>query len=343
MGENFAESIQLILMKKQIPLSKKKAETPVWLSDLIERLLEKNPSKRITSATEALQNIKSHSDYDDQNKLVKFIQDPSDTRSDLIEVDETSGKFSKKTRPLFIFLSMIAIVIIIVFFFFQRNETVNPNSNNKNLLQKRSIDDSIQIVSESNLDTSKSTESKSIKNDPAKRPAPLSNPDLDISDIDNDLQNKKAELSQKEIIPKVKPGNVFISTYPWAKIFIDGKYQETTPLKEPIQLEAGTYKLRLENPHFVAIEQTLNIQPEMSDTLNFNLEPSIGFLNIQVIPWAEVYIDGEYKETTPLEDPISLPAGKHYLKLVNPNLSTWSDSINIQPGRTFTKQISLLN
>lgn len=343
MGENFAESIQLILTKKQIPLSKNRMETPIWLSDLIQRLLEKNPSKRISSATEIIQNLKSHLAHSEQNTLVKFIREPSDVKSDLIEEDGTSKKFSKKPKPLYIYLSVIAVVIITVFFFLQRNETANPNLSDKNPSQKRSIGDSIQVVAESNLDINKYTEPKSTDNIPEEKAIPLSNPDSDIPNIEDNLENKESELSQNEIIPEVKSGKIYISTYPWAKIFIDGKYRETTPLKDPIQLEAGTYKLRLENPHFVTIEQTLNIQPEMSDTLNFNLEPSNGFLDLQVIPWAEVYIDGEYKETTPLKDPISLPAGKHFLKLINPNLSTWSDSIDIQPGRTFTKQISLLN
>ena len=340
MGENFAESIQLILTKKQIPLSKKREETPPWLSDLIQRLLEKNPSKRISSATEIIQNLKLYLAHANQITLVKFIQEPSDIRSDLIEEDGTSRKFSKKTKPLFIFLSMIAVSIITVFFFLQRNGTVNPNLSDKNISQKINISDSIQIIAESNLDTSKYAKPKFTNNTPEEKAIPPSNPDPDIED---NLEDKESEFTQKEIIPEVKSGKIFISTYPWAKIFIDGKYQETTPLKESIKLKAGTYTLRLENPHFVTIEQNIKVQPETSDTLNFNLVPSIGFLDLQVIPWAEIYIDGEYKETTPLKDPISLPAGKHQLKLVNPNLSTWSDSINIEPGRTFTKQVSLLN
>ena len=109
-----------------------------------------------------------------------------------------------------------------------------------------------------------------------------------------------------------------------------------------MQLEAGKYELKLENPNFKSVNQEIIVQAGIIDSANFNLEPLFGFLELQVIPWAEVYINGVYQETTPLSKPLSLPTGKHELKLVNPNFSTWTDSIEINAGQTYSKQISLL-
>jgi serine/threonine protein kinase len=340
LGENFADSIQLILNKKQTPLVKKRVDTPDWLSDLIQKLLEKNPQKRVPSAADVIRQTKSRAEIPDNSVLVNFINDPAGNSSD--GGKKILRKTSSKNRVVYALLSILAAIVIITLLINQSNSSNNSTSNNVafHAPEENMVSDSIQIMNE---------QTPEIKNQQADtaNPSPVEQGPKIQKNSDSVIAMKNDEYPEKdpntvEGTPEIKPGGIFISTYPWAKIYIDGEYQETTPLKKPLKLDAGAYALRLENPNYKTIEQKITIQPGSIDSANFNLQPLFGFLELQVIPWAEVYVNDIYQETTRLGKPLSLPAGKHQLKLINPNFSVWTDSIEIKAGQTYTTQISLL-
>ena len=64
-------------------------------------------------------------------------------------------------------------------------------------------------------------------------------------------------------------------------------------------------------------------------------------MKLTVKPWADVYIDGKYYETTPIAKPIILSAGKHALKLTNPSYKTFEQKIDIPPGKMLKKYVEL--
>jgi serine/threonine protein kinase len=339
-GENFADSIQLILNKKQTPLIKKREDTPGWLSDLVQKLLEKNPQKRISSAAGVIQRLKSQTDIPDHSVLVNFLNEPSGFIGD-VEIKRLR-KTSRKNYVAYTLLSLLTVLVIITLIINQTSRSNNSTRNNPvtDDSEKNVVVDSIQTVNGQALEIE--TQQLGKMNAAQTEEKPKSAQTSDPVKLAKDSEQNENDLQMAADTPEIKPGGIFISTYPWAKIYIDGEYQETTPLKKPLMLKAGQYVLRLENPNFKTIEHEITVQPGMIDSSNFNLQPLFGFLELQVIPWAEVYINGVYQETTPLGKPLSLPAGKHELKLVNPNFSAWTDSIEIKAGQTYSKQISLL-
>jgi len=132
-----------------------------------------------------------------------------------------------------------------------------------------------------------------------------------------------------------------INVDPWAKIYIDGKYVETTPLARAIEVSSGTHRVRLENPNFQTWQKNVNFKPGQTVSLDVKLEPFSGRLKISVQPWADVYIDGKFYETTPIAEPIQLAAGKHTLKLINPSFVPYEEVIVIEVNKTLRKTIKL--
>jgi hypothetical protein len=62
-----------------------------------------------------------------------------------------------------------------------------------------------------------------------------------------------------------------------------------------------------------------------------------GTLQINSRPWANVFVDGQMVGHTP-QMALSLPAGRHQIKLVNPPMNMSKDlSVTIEAGRTLTK------
>lgn len=71
------------------------------------------------------------------------------------------------------------------------------------------------------------------------------------------------------------------------------------------------------------LSQNINSKTEIN-------EASESSLMITCYPWAEIYIDNEKYETTPLTKPIILKPGKHKLKLVHPNFPSIEKDIDLK-------------
>jgi hypothetical protein len=60
----------------------------------------------------------------------------------------------------------------------------------------------------------------------------------------------------------------------------------------------------------------------------------MGQLKVVAVPWAKVIVDNEEVALTPIAAPISLPAGKHFVELVNPYFKSKKLEIEIEPRKT---------
>jgi hypothetical protein len=66
-----------------------------------------------------------------------------------------------------------------------------------------------------------------------------------------------------------------------------------------------------------------------------------GFLKVLVDPWAEVYVDGKYTDTTPFNKALSIPEGEHKIEFRNPYFRAEKRSVNIRRGAVSTVKIEL--
>jgi len=165
-------------------------------------------------------------------------------------------------------------------------------------------------------------------------------------EVTRDVMAKKAvqvivNLQSEALLSSDKFSYLKIRVNPWAKIYIENRYIETTPIANPIRIPAGTYTVRLENPNFKSWQSSKTFNP--GDTLNLDvrLEPLEGYLKLVVEPWADVYIDGKFYETTPIAAPIKLSAGSHTLKLINPTFKTYEEKIAISANKLIKKYVAL--
>jgi len=132
-----------------------------------------------------------------------------------------------------------------------------------------------------------------------------------------------------------------VAASPWAKIYIDNKYIETTPIAQSLTLSSGSHRIKLENPSYKVWEKTMPFPAGQTVTLDVKLDPLDGFLKITVKPWADVYIDGKFYETTPIAGSIKLASGKHVLKLVNPSFQIYEETVEISANNTLKKNVNL--
>ncbi|MBC7794086.1 MAG: serine/threonine protein kinase [Clostridia bacterium] len=59
-----------------------------------------------------------------------------------------------------------------------------------------------------------------------------------------------------------------------------------------------------------------------------------GFIHVNAVPWAEVYVNGDKYDTTPFAKPIALPPGQHIIELRNQYYEPKREPIEVEAGVT---------
>jgi serine/threonine protein kinase len=129
---------------------------------------------------------------------------------------------------------------------------------------------------------------------------------------------KQPEKSITTTIPlSIDSGTVLLTSTPWAKVYVDNVFIGETPISNRLTLSAGNHTVTFMHPSFDPILKNIKVLPNKELSIATNFIEKAGFLNCIVTPWAEVYVDGQYKDTTPLEKPIVLSPGKHSVRFKN--------------------------
>lgn len=124
--------------------------------------------------------------------------------------------------------------------------------------------------------------------------------------------------AKEELVEIIDSGKVYITSNPWAKVYINNQLIGETPIAKPVILAAGNHSIMFSNPSFDPIIKTVTVQSNRDVSVVGNFIEQAGFLMCMITPWAEIYIDEQYKDTTPLTKPIMVSAGKHTVRFKNP-------------------------
>ncbi len=68
------------------------------------------------------------------------------------------------------------------------------------------------------------------------------------------------------------PGALKVVAWPWAEVYIDGAYVETTPVARSFALSPGVHAVTLKNPHFETITRKVLIEPAKPKKLKVELQ-----------------------------------------------------------------------
>jgi len=156
-------------------------------------------------------------------------------------------------------------------------------------------------------------------------------------------QRSGGEAAPMSPAAELRTGFLEIVCRPWAVVYINDDSVDTTPLRGPVELPSGTHRVLLRNPGFVDYPVEVTLAPGQTHRIEVSLVPKLGRLVLKVSPWAEVYIDGTYQDTTPLSQPLAVPAGRHRLTLKNPAFQPWEQEIEVGAAKTLELNVRLKN
>ena len=330
--DNIGTTIQNILTKDVENLSTISSAIPKWFSDLIDTLLAKNREDRPESAETVLNIIKVNFNSDESEQSRFRLKTPPSGN-----VRQYSGSLLKylnsKIRTRFIFL-VVPVILLLSYLILQQFDDIRSD---RTMGQKNPTILRNTVVQDTNLSN---TSDKNIEDNYDGKNN--SNQLIDASPV---LTNRITISSESKSdtsasIPRIEKSQVFVIARPWAAVYIDNVYHEDTPLSRPISLEPGAHFIELKNPNYKTFSKHYEFRSAQSETLYVEMKINVGFLNIRVLPWAKIYIDGQYHETSPIEDPITVAAGEHIVTLTNPNYTTIKDTIQVVSGITLDKKFN---
>jgi hypothetical protein len=136
-------------------------------------------------------------------------------------------------------------------------------------------------------------------------------------------------------------GLVRFRIVPWAKVFIDGKYLDTTPIGKDVSIEEGMHLVGLENPDYPLCTESLRVVADSTVELSVDLSSRSGYLVIAASPWAYVFVDGAKIGTTPMSKPVALSTGTHELILSNPGFVTYVETLRIESKKTIERIVKM--
>ncbi len=132
-----------------------------------------------------------------------------------------------------------------------------------------------------------------------------------------------------------------VQVEPWARVLIDGKETASRATQHTFSVPPGKHALTLVHPNFPPQQFYIEMKPGEQKAVTWSFLKNVGFLQIEVRPWAEVYIDDKLRDTTPLREPLLLSAGEHLMELKHPYLLPYREYITIQEGDTLHLQVVL--
>ncbi len=320
-GRSYAECINKIQNFELNSLDVFASKCSPHTFEFLKRLLAPDKNDRFASANEALEFLTSTAEKKSVEKA--------------LEVEK------KKKKGVFLVGGVSAIVILVVVFSFILR---HPAIKEVNSPLTNSIADTSSPVPTEKKAEAQSGELRTTQPivDAEKKKLPASDKMMSTSSPQQIASSKNQPSNGSATVDANDSGYISIACTPWAKIYIDNEYAGTTPIAGSIKVPKGRHAIMFSNPNFAPIVKELEVQSKLLSTVEVNFLKTSGYIFVSVEPWAEIYVDDQYRDTTPLSKPIVVSAGTRKLRIHNPAYKDIVRNLTVSPGDTVRLNFSFL-
>lgn len=364
-GENYSACIQKIINEDPPLPSEFNNHLTEAQNRFVLKLVEKSPGKRFSDAAQILQKLPEVVEDDavptsksELSRLIKKYYKPSVSQpaDKIFSIKKSVDKKSKKTGLKFKYAG-IALVIVILFWFLWWN----ANRGNKILTDKTAVvpvfPDSASSGGKNSLSGSVGTlllnmktrkNSDSLRSELGAGPAALRSgeekPGRGESVPDTStLGRTPVKGSSKISVQNDSVSQLHLVVKPWAKLSIDGVVVDSMVHEKTLPILSGSQRLVLSHPEFTPKVFEVHGKQGKDLFIDYSFYQDVGYVQIEVRPWAEVYIDGKFVDTTPLDRLILLSPGQHLLTFKHPYYETYRKLLEVSAGDTIQIKQNLNN
>ncbi len=301
-GSTYSECVKKIMEFRTDHLDRLMQAVPAGRLIFLKRLMEPDPKNRYQSAIEALKDL-------------------GEGEEEQAQKDAATPRSRKMFIPVLFFVGALAFLGVL---YFGTTKHV-PVVQKQDSTQQQPRRDSTTAVRQDNQAVEHTTKIDGNKNASATK----------------QTRREVEGMSSGSGSPSRDSAKIVFTSNPWAKVFVDGRLVGETPLAQPISLVQGKHSITFSNPSFDPILKSIEVLPERDQVVSADFMANAGFLLCAVQPWAEVYVDEQYKDTTPLNRPIILSTGSHRVRFHNNAFKDTMQEITIRPWDTLKITVSL--
>ncbi len=303
-GDTHAECIRKVIVFKPEELDRFAGQAPKDFLEFLKRLLQPKPQMRFASAVDALAELHVKEESPDK---------PGPTTAPSV----------RKRTPVVLLLAGILIVSSIGALIVLRSYRGTIPATRGGGVQ--SVDSISRVPTRSADSATILLSSRKIHTVVSSQPSESS--------------HRRVSSSSQASDPA--SGRVRFTCSPWGKVYVDGQPIGETPFAESVVLPMGKHTVTFDNPTFNPIVKQIIVRADRELSVSANFMNNAGFLRCTVQPWADVYVDEVYRDTTPLSKPIVVSAGKHRVRFHNPSAADVVRVVTILPQDTVNVNVSL--
>jgi serine/threonine-protein kinase len=348
-GESISETLKKVLSDSPPRLSDSREDIPVGIDRIVAKLLEKSPNRRFANTEEVEKKLREvlaeHPMEIGRSVITQFLELPS---SDIQVIPTDSERIRIRKKRTSVISAAGVIILLIVGWIALKPPWGRPKSEvQQTVIPPASKSEGVQLNAPTDTSTAinKGIQPNTLTS-PTEKPASnqmvAKQPPKEMPTSASQESTSKplptpavadtiVQLASKEPVSHGK-GYLYISCTPWANVFINNRPYGQTPISHDIELESGAIELVLVNPDFPPVMKQVDIVADQRKQVSIDLWNYVGVINLQVKPWADIYIDGKFVNKTPLSKPVMVPLGTHVVKLVNPYFSVWEDTLSFKQG-----------
>ena len=120
-------------------------------------------------------------------------------------------------------------------------------------------------------------------------------------------------------------------------VTVDGNNIRFTGKNKTLALPPGLHVVSVNKAGFASQQKSVTLKANAPQRLSFNLVPRKSKLQILVLPWGNIYVDGQLKKKeSNIRETFVLPVGKHSIKVTHPVLGQCEQTVNLKPDSTLS-------
>ncbi len=285
-AENFSEIMKKVLNAHPQRPSAIIPEIPPELDQIILRLIEKQPTKRYATADQALQDVKKFADQMgvslEPETIGDFLKIPDTTQTGMRKSSTSTPrpaptKRFKRIYPTWILGAIGGLAIIAALLLPDaRNLPMTPAARLSPQIYPINIRQSTetglqQPLSDISLNNDINRK-QAIPEEPITEHPTSEGIDEEVIAAGPAVTETHPDHSTAEDVEITVPGQLTITSNPWATVIIDNETIGITPLKGSIELSPGVHQIVFVNDQFPApVLETVIIEPETELRLNVDL------------------------------------------------------------------------
>jgi serine/threonine protein kinase len=323
-GDTYSACLHHILHTSPPALS----EAPAELTGFIEQLLEKEPEKRPQNAAACLDRL-----HEIQQTLA--VKPDKETLYTMLNTLPPAGRepvkplFGKRRYPVKKGVGA-AIVLLLVMMLAYWLPNLIPTQ-----------EASPEIANSKETVITSETDSLPASNEISDVVHTIS----DTAPSENPVVGEKIIADYEEVSPATDTtghwSELFIEVKPWADLYINEQLVDSQIVKRTLNLPPGSYSIVFVHPNFPPRMNRFDLNPGDRKEISWSFLSQAGYLWVEVQPWANVYIDGKFIDSTPLNRPVACKSGDRIVELTHPNLPNHREVVTITRGDTATLRVNL--